>query len=91
MESAHLDAKTADLSSKSALLKGFGRYVAITTRVFSTTLACIALLTMPAYYLDLYFGTTPWLFLLALAASLPLSLYMVFRVMNSFLSTRFKT
>ena len=65
-----------------ALLKGAEHYVQITSRVAIVTVAVIALLAVPAYYLDQYLGTWPTLFVVALLLSMPLSLYMVYRVIK---------
>lgn len=69
------------------LIKGLTHYTAISSRVLISTLSTIAVFTVPAYFLDEYLGTDPWLFLIAFLVSLPFSLYVVHRVMTSYLST----
>lgn len=66
----------------SNLIKGAQHFAQITSRVAIVTVSVIALLAVPAYFLDQHFGTWPTLFVVALLLSMPLSLYMVYRVIR---------
>jgi len=72
--STHKDLKA------SPLVKGLSHYVEITSRVAVVTVSVVAILAVPAYFLDHYFGTYPWIFVSALLASMPISLYMTYKV-----------
>ncbi len=77
----------SSFNTTSALLaKGLRWYVDIMFPVTIVTVVTIAVLAVPAYYLDRVYGTTPVLFVGALIASMPLSLYMVYKVIRDRLS-----
>jgi len=83
--------KTAGQSASqmSPLVKGVSHYIEITSRVAIVTVSVIALLAVPAYFLDQKFQTFPWIFVIALLISMPLSLYMVFRVIKDLMQKKY--
>ena len=63
-------------------MKGLRRYVDITLPVALVTVLTMGLFAVPAYIFDHTYGTWPKLFVVALLVSMPLSLYMVYRVIR---------
>lgn len=76
-------------SQMTPLVKGVSHYIEITSRVAIVTVSVIALLAVPAYFLDQKFQTFPWIFVIALLISMPLSLYMVFRVIKDLMQKKY--
>ena len=48
-------------SQKSIMARAFRHYTEITSRVLAATVGTIALLGTPAYFLDKWLGTSPWI------------------------------
>ncbi|OGJ42926.1 hypothetical protein A3J23_03260 [Candidatus Peregrinibacteria bacterium RIFCSPLOWO2_02_FULL_48_14] len=69
---------------RSYLFTALEHYTQITMRVASITIGTMAILGVPAYFLDQKLGTWPWIFVTALIVGLPLSQYLVFKKMNEF-------
>ncbi len=67
------------------MLSAWSRYSQITSRVVVCILGSIALLGIPAYFLDQHFQTWPIISGVALIFSLPLSQFMVIRSMQTYL------
>jgi len=63
------------------MARAFRHYTEITSRVLAATVGTIAVLGVPAYFLDKWLGTSPWIFGVALVLSLPISQIMVIKIM----------
>lgn len=68
----------------SLMARAFRHYTLITSRVLVATVGTVALLGIPAYFIDKWLGTWPVLFVLGLVASLPLSQILVLRSVKEF-------
>jgi F0F1-type ATP synthase assembly protein I len=64
------------------MMKGFRRYVDITLPVAMVTVITMGVFAVPAYYVDHHYETWPLLFVVALLLSMPVSLFMVYRVIR---------
>lgn len=82
--STHKDLKTLPL------VKGLSHYAEITSRVAVVTVSVVAILAVPAYFLDNYLGTFPWIFICALLVSMPVSLYMTYKVILDLIKRNLK-
>lgn len=71
-------------SQKSILFHAFRHYTEITSRVLAATVGTVAVLGVPAYFLDKWLGTWPWVFGIALVLSLPISQVMVVKIMQRY-------
>lgn len=72
-------------SQRSIMARAFRHYTEITSRVLATTVGTVALMGVPAYFLDKYLGTFPVIFGIALVISLPVSQVMTIRIMQKYL------
>lgn len=72
-------------SQRSIMARAFKHYTEITSRVLATTVGTVALMGVPAYFLDKYLGTFPLIFGIALVISLPVSQLMTIRIMQKYL------
>lgn len=72
-------------SQSSILLRAWKHYSEITSRVLASTVGVVALLGVPAYFLDKWLGTSPWILGVALILSLPISQVLVVLVMQRYL------
>lgn len=72
-------------SQSSILLRAWRHYSQITSRVLATTVGTVAVLGIPAYFIDKAVGTWPVIFGIALILSLPLSQILVVKVMREYL------
>lgn len=72
------------MGKKSSLYSGFQHFSEITLRVATITMGTMAILGLPAYFLDQTLETWPILFVSALIVSLPFSQYLVYRVMKEY-------
>lgn len=78
--------KNSTEESQSSLLRSaFRHYSLITSRVLAATVGTVAVLGIPAYFLDQWFGTWPWIFGIALILSLPISQIILVRLMQDYL------
>lgn len=68
----------------SDLITGFRHFSDISLKVATTTIGTMALLGVPAYFLDKKLETWPWFFVGALIVALPLSQYLVYLVMKEY-------
>lgn len=66
------------------MARAFRHYTEITSRVLASVVGTIAILGTPAYFLDKWLGTSPWIFGGALILSLPISQFMVIKVMQRY-------
>lgn len=71
-----------------SVMKGLQHYAQITSRVASVTLGTMALFAAPAYFLDEWLGTWPMFFVGAIILALPLSQYLVYKVMSQFVNNK---
>lgn len=62
-------------------------YAQITSRVALVTVGTVALLAIPAYYLDDYLGTKPKFFVAALIISLPLVQFITYKVIKAYVNS----
>lgn len=76
---------TKNDSQKKILARAFKHYSQITSRVLATTVGTIAILGIPAYFIDQWLGTFPIIFGIALVISLPISQVATIRVMQKYL------
>lgn len=72
-------------SQTSIMLRAWRHYSQITSRVLATTVGTVALLGVPAYFIDKAVGTWPMIFGVVLVLSLPLSQFLVVKVMRDYL------
>jgi len=72
----------------SSLIKGGQHFVEITSRVAIVTVAVVGLFGGAGYLLDHQFGSWPVLFVISLLISMPVSLYMVYRVIKDLMSRK---
>ncbi len=66
------------------MARAFRHYTEITSRVLASVVGTIAILGTPGYFLDKWLGTSPWIFGGALVLSLPISQFMVIKVMQRY-------
>lgn len=69
------------------MMNAWSHYTQITSRVLACVFGSIALLGIPTYFLDQFFGTWPIITGVALIFSIPLSQFMVVKSMQSFIKT----
>ncbi len=72
-------------SQTSIMLRAWRHYSQITSRVLAATVGTVALLGIPAYFVDQAVGTWPIIFGVALIFSLPLSQFFVIKMMRDYL------
>lgn len=72
-------------SQKTIMYRAFKHYTEITSRVLAATVGSIAVLGVPAYFLDKWVGTFPLIFGIALVLSLPLSSFVTIKLMKEYL------
>lgn len=72
----------------SSLIKGGQHFVEITSRVAIVTVAVVGLLGTLGAFLDNEFGSWPVLFVISLLISMPVSLYMVYRVIKDLMARK---
>ena len=76
---------TKKTESQSAMvMNAWSHYTQITSRVLACVFGSIALLGLPAYFLDQFFGTWPVISGVALIFSIPLSQFMVVKSIQAF-------
>ncbi len=66
------------------MARAFRHYTEITSRVLAATVGTIAVLGVPTYFLDKWLGTFPLIFGIALVLSLPISQFMVIKIMQRY-------
>lgn len=76
---------TKNDSQKKILARALRHYSQITSRVLATTVGTIAILGIPAYFIDQWLETFPIIFGIALVVSLPISQVATIRVMQKYL------
>lgn len=72
------------MSQKNIVKRALTHYISISSRVLVVTAGTVTILSVPAYYLDKELGTWPWFFIAALVLALPLSQWLVFKVMKAY-------
>jgi uncharacterized protein YneF (UPF0154 family) len=72
-------------SQKTIMLRAWRHYREITSRVLAATVGTIAILGIPAYFLDKWIGSFPLIFGIVLVLSLPISQFATIKLMQKYL------